>query len=87
MQKVTLYSDGMETREYEFDPEDKPIHGRQFLQWLHEQGIIPGWTTRVVIEASATSIVKVYVESVGTEGLVRVVAPPELKGAEVVVVK
>jgi hypothetical protein len=67
--------------------ENTPISGNVFLGWLHEQGVIPDWVQRVVIEATAGSIVKVYIEAVGKDNLIRVDAPPELKGATVVIAK
>ncbi len=60
------------------------IHGKAFIEWLRAGGIIPDRTTRVVIEASVTDAVRVYVEQYGQDGLISVEPPPELRGAVVV---
>lgn len=60
------------------------ILGKLFLAWLHEQGIIPENTRRVVIDARHDSVVVIYTEQYGTDRLIKVEAPPELKTAIVV---
>lgn len=62
-----------------------PIHGQQFLDWLKAADIIPARTSRVVIEASCRDVVRIYCEQFGTEEMISIEPPPELRGAKVVV--
>ena len=62
------------------------LTGRDFLEWLSDAGIVPPTATRVVIEASLVDIVRIYVETYGTEGLVRVLKPKEMVGQAMVLV-
>ncbi len=57
------------------------IHGREFLNWLAADGIIPNECTRVVIDASHDSPVEMYIEKYGTTGLIEVKPPGELRTA------
>lgn len=45
------------------------LHGKDFLAWLEEQGIIPDRTQRVVIDAAVNEPVRVYVQQIGQAGL------------------
>jgi hypothetical protein len=60
------------------------IHGKKFLEWLRQCGIIPERCCRVVIDASVDSAVMIYTEHYGTEKMLSVVPPPELFGATVI---
>lgn len=62
------------------------IHGRGFLGWLIDNGIVPKETRRVVIEASVEMATVIYVEQYGTEELIKVQVPESLKQAAVKVV-
>lgn len=66
-------------------PKQGVIHGRYFLQWLIDNQVVPERTRRVVIEADIGSAVRIYVETWGTESLISVTPPPELKGAQVLI--
>lgn len=66
---------------------DPVISGRAFLLWLIDNGVIPDRSRRVVIDASYDSIVAIYVETVGTEKLIKVEVPTELVGATKVILE
>jgi len=58
--------------------DERVISGKEFLRWLWENGVIPYWTTGVVIEADIGSVVTMTVQSHGTNRLLEV-KPPEFK--------
>jgi hypothetical protein len=59
------------------------VTGNALLKALHEAGIIPAETHRVVIDATANEAVIIYVEQFGTEELVNLIAP-NIEGAQVI---
>lgn len=63
----------------------KLVAGKHFLQWLEDVRIVPKGTSarRVVIDAEANSVIRVYVELYGTEEMIRVTPPAALEGAKV----
>ena len=48
------------------------VHGKQFLAWLSDNGIVPERTRRVVIDAAVNAAVMVYTEQFGDERLIDV---------------
>jgi len=64
----------------------RPIHGQQFLDWLRASGIIPESTRRVVIDAKVGEVVRMYCEQYGSDALISVEPPSELRGAMVTIV-
>lgn len=63
------------------------ITGRTFLQWLIDNGVVPDRTRRVVIDASYNSFVSIYIETFGTEKLIKVGVPSELLTATKVILE
>lgn len=61
----------------------KPLTGRDLIQWLAAAGIDVDSAYRVVIDAKASDIVRIYVERFGDERMISV-KPPDLAGAEVI---
>jgi len=62
-----------------------PVKSDAFLNWLRAEGIIPENCRRVVIDATAGSVVLVYAELFGSSALIAVKPPPELR-VDVVIV-
>ena len=67
--------------------EQNPITGSHFIAWLIEQGAIPEYTRRVVIDADYRNAVLIYVEAIGTDNLIKIELPESLKGATVKVLQ
>lgn len=61
--------------------DEKRIAARYFLRYLHEQGIIPKYTRRVIIDASVDSAVHIYVEMFGSNKLLTLNLPADVLGA------
>ena len=59
------------------------ITGNALLKALHEAGIIPAETHRIVIDATVNEAVIIYVEQFGTEELVKLIAP-NIEGAKII---
>lgn len=68
-------------------PERTAIHGKDFLDWLERGGITPANTRRVVIDAQVGHATLIYVEGMGSRGMIDVDPPAELRGAVVRVVE
>lgn len=66
-------------------PRKRTLLSDEMAAWLEAAGIIPSRTRRVVIELVAREPVRVYIEQFGTEGLISVEPPPELRGAEITI--
>lgn len=67
--------------------EQNPIKGKHFIDWLIEQGVIPDYTRRVVIDADYRNVVLIYVEAIGTDNLIKIELPESLKGSTVKVLQ
>ena len=52
------------------------IHGRHYLKYLQDNGIIPPYTRRVVIDASVDSAVTLYCETFGSDELLKLDPAP-----------
>lgn len=53
------------------------IHSKEFIAYLENLGVIPHRTRRVIIDADANkTIIKVYVEMYGDEGILKLEGLP-----------
>jgi len=61
------------------------IPGKEFIKWLEDAGIIADGArvARVVIDARAMRPIMVYVEMLGSDKMISVAPPPELRGATI----
>lgn len=56
----------------------KAVLAHDFLVMLRDAGIIPGDTSRVVIDAKAGEVLLMYYEVCGTGDLIKVITPESL---------
>jgi len=52
---------------------------KDFLQLLHEQGVISKNVRRVIIDAEVGSVVKLYIEEYGDSRLLDLITMPDFK--------
>jgi hypothetical protein len=61
------------------------VSGHGFLKHLFELGLIPAETRRVVIDAGMNSLPIMYIEKLGTEGLLQL-TPQHFEDVQIVLV-